>query len=43
MRHYVAMSVYLTAAFAILMTIGLLALNEPILRMMNFSAEIMPL
>ena len=42
MRHYVAMSVYLTAAFAILMTIGLLALNEPILRMMNFSAEIMP-
>ena len=37
MRHYVAMSVYLTAAFAILMTIGLLALNEPILRMMNLT------
>ena len=42
MRHYVAMSVYLAAAFAIVMTAGLLILNEPILRMMNFSDEIMP-
>ena len=42
MRHYVAMSVYLSAAFAIVMTAGLLILNEPILRMMNFSDEIMP-
>ena len=42
MRHYVAMSIYLAAAFAIVMTAGLLILNEPILRMMNFSDEIMP-
>ena len=42
MRHYVAMSIYLAAAFAIAMTVGLLILNEPILRMMNFSDEIMP-
>lgn len=42
MRHYVAMSVYLSAAFAIVMTAVLLVLNEPILRMMNFSDEIMP-
>ena len=42
MRHYVAMSVYLAAAFAIAMTVGLLILNEPILRIMNFSDEIMP-
>ena len=42
MRHYVAMSVYLAAGCAILMTAGLLAANEPILRMMNFSDEIMP-
>ena len=42
MRHYVAMSIYLAAAFAIVMTVGLLILNEPILRMMNFSDEIMP-
>ena len=35
MRHYVAMSIYLAAAFAIVMTIGLEALNEPILRLMN--------
>lgn len=41
MRHYVAMSIYLAAAFAIVMTVGLLILNEPILRMMNFSDEIM--
>ena len=42
MRHYVAMSIYLAAAFAIVMTAGLLILNEPILRVMNFSDEIMP-
>lgn len=41
MRHYVAMSIYLAAAFAIVMTVGLLILNKPILRMMNFSDEIM--
>ena len=42
MRHYVAMSIYLAAAFALIMTVGLLAANEPILRLMNFSDEIMP-
>lgn len=42
MRHYVAMSVYLSIACSILMTIGFLWANEPILRMMNFSPEIMP-
>lgn len=40
MRHYVAMSVYLSAAFAILMTIGLLIANEPILRLMNSPEEL---
>lgn len=42
MRHYVAMSVYLSAAFALLMTAGLLIANEPILRVMNYSEDIMP-
>ena len=42
MRHYVAMSVYLAAAFAILMTAGLLIANEPILRLMNYSDDILP-
>ena len=42
MRHYVAMSVYLSVAFALVMTIGLTLANEPILRMMNYSEEIMP-
>lgn len=42
MRHYVAMSVYLSAAFAIVMTAGLLAANVPILRLMNYSEDIMP-
>ena len=41
MRHYVAMSIYLAAAFAIVMTIGLEALNEPILRLMNSPEELM--
>ena len=40
MRHYVAMSVYLAAAFAIVMTIGFEALNEPILRLMNSPDEL---
>ena len=42
MRHYVAMSVYLAAACAVLMTAALLLANEPILRLMNYSDEIMP-
>ena len=41
MRHYVAMSVYLAAAFAIVMTIGFEALNEPILRLMNSPEDLM--
>ena len=36
------MSVYLAGGCAVLMTAGLLIANEPILRMMNYSAEIMP-
>ena len=40
MRHYVAMSIYLAAAFAIVMTIGFEALNEPILRLMNSPDEL---
>ena len=42
MRHYVAMSIYLSIAFALVMTIGFSIANEPILRMMNYSDEIMP-
>ena len=42
MRHYVAMSVILSAACALLMTAGFLIANEPILRMMNYSEDIMP-
>ena len=42
MRHFVAMSIYLSAAFAILMTAGFLIANEPILRLMNYSDSIMP-
>lgn len=41
MRHYVAMSVYLTVAFAVVMTAGLEIANEPILRLMNSPAELM--
>ncbi len=41
MRHYVAMSIYLAAAFAIVMTIGLEFLNEPILRLMNSPEDLM--
>lgn len=42
MRHYVAMSIYLSVGFALIMTIGLGTANESILRLMNFSDEIMP-
>ena len=41
MRHYVAMSLYLMAAFALVMTVGFLALNEPILRLMNSPENVM--
>lgn len=42
MRHFVAMSVYLSIGLAVLMTVGFLFANEPILRLMNYSDEIMP-
>lgn len=42
MRHYVAMSVYLCGAFALTMTVGLLLVNEKILRIMNYSEGILP-
>ena len=42
MRHYVAMSVYLSVIITVLMTAGLFAANEPVLRMMNTPAELMP-
>lgn len=42
MRHYVAMSIYLSIGFALIMTISLGTANESILRLMNFSDEIMP-
>ena len=41
MRHYVAMSFYLMAAFALVMTATFLALNEPILRLMNSPENVM--
>ena len=41
MRHYVAMSVYLSIILSVLMTVGFLAANVPILRMMNYSPDIM--
>ena len=41
MRHYVAMSFYLMAAFALVMTAVFLALNEPILRLMNSPENVM--
>ena len=41
MRHYVAMSFYLMAAFALVMTVAFLALNEPILRLMNSPENVM--
>lgn len=42
MRHYVAMSVYLSIACALLMTVGLSIANEPILRLMNSPENLMP-
>ena len=41
MRHYVAMSIYLMVGFTVVMTAGLLALNEPILRLMNSPEDLM--
>ncbi len=41
MRHYVAMSVYLMFGITAVMTVGLLAFNEPILRLMNSPEELM--
>ena len=41
MRHYVAMSFYLMAAFALVMTAAFLALNGPILRLMNSPENVM--
>ena len=40
MRHYVAMSIYLTVAFTIAMTVGFEIANAPILRMMNTPDEV---
>ncbi len=42
MRHYVAMSVILSAVCAVLMTVVFLAVNEPVLHLMNYSEKIMP-
>lgn len=42
MRHYVAMSIYLAAIFAIAMTIIFELANEPILRLMNSPEDLMP-
>ena len=41
MRYYVAMSIYLTIAFAVVMTIGFKFANEPILRPMNSPENLM--
>ena len=41
MRHYVAMSIYLTISFAVVMTIGFEFANEPILRLMNSPENLM--
>lgn len=35
MRHFIAMSIYICVAFVVVITVGLLAANEPILRLMN--------
>lgn len=42
MRHFIAMSIYICVAFVLVMTIGLLLANEPILRMMNAPEELLP-
>lgn len=41
MRHYVAMSVYLTTGITVVMTVGLLIANKTILRLMNTPEELM--
>lgn len=41
MRHYVAMSIYLCVFFAVIMTVGFLIANEPILRLMNAPEELL--
>lgn len=41
MRHYTAMSVYLNLAMGILMTVGLLFLNKPLLRLIHTPEELM--
>lgn len=41
MRHYIAMSIYLCVAFTVVMTVGFLIANEPILRLMNAPEELL--
>ena len=41
MRHFIAMSIYVCLFFVVIMTAGLLILNEPILRLMNSPEELM--
>ena len=41
MRHFIAMSIYVCLFFIVVMTVGLLILNEPILRLMNAPQELM--
>ena len=41
MRHFIAMSIYICLFFVVIMTVGLLILNEPILRLMNSPEELM--
>lgn len=41
MRRYIAMSIYLCAAFTVVMTAGFLIANEPILRLMNAPEELL--
>ena len=41
MRHFIAMSIYVCLFFVVIMTVGLLFLNEPILRLMNAPEELM--
>lgn len=42
MRHFIAMSLYICAAFVLVMTVGLMIANEPILRLMNAPEELLP-
>lgn len=41
MRHYIAMSIYLCIFFTVIMTVGFLIANEPILRLMNAPEELL--